>query len=382
MAVRGQAHGLAGPVERHPPQLEAAIHRRREQERRAVGGRDDVRTLAQRHVAVERGIRLQLARREEVRAATPARVRPVCREPPDPAPVAHAREPVAERDDRAAVAGPHGPHEGGVRAARDRRDRAARDIHGEHRRTLVEVRVGAPVGREGDPGAVRAPRGLALRGRAAHERARLAGLGVDEPQVRVAVIDEARSVELVAEAVDVAVVGQRHLAGLRRGGPAALLRLLCDRRPERARDHRQPAPVGRPRELVRATRQVGEPPGLAAVERQQEDLVAVEAVLRLLRPVGLLLDEQAAIGDEGERAPVGREARVAVRAAADGDLAGGRRAVGRGHPYRVAVAVVAHGRALDAERDVPAVGREHGVEGDGEAEQVVRARGTRHGLLR
>ncbi len=177
--------------------------------------------------------------------------------------------------------------------------------------------------------------------------------GIDEPQVRVAVVDEARAVELVAEPVDVAVVGQRHLAGLRRGGPAALLRLLRDRRPERARDDRQPAPVGRPRELVRAARQVGQPPRLATVERQQEDLVAVEAVLRLLRPVGLLLDQQPAVGDEGERAPVGREARVAVRAAADGDLAGGRRAVGRGHPHRVAVAVVAHRRALDAERDVP-----------------------------
>ena len=383
VAIRGEAHGLPGAVERHAPELEAAVDRRREQERRAVGGRDDVRALAQRHVAVQRRIRLQLARREQVRAAAPARVRPVRREPPDPAPVA-ARAGTGRRARRSI--GRRGSTTGRMKAASGppaifvTAPLATSTVKTDDR--WSRSGCGAAVGRERDPRAVRAPGGLALGvGPLTSDRASPV-VGIDEPQVRVAVVDEARAVELVAEPVDVAVVGQRHLAGLRRGGPAALLRLLRDRRPERARDDRQPAPVGRPRELVRAARQVGQPPGLAAVERQQEDLVAVEAVLRLLRPVGLLLDQQPAVGDEGERAPVGREARVAVRAAADGDLAGGRRAVGRGHPHRMAVAVVAHGRALDAERDVPAVGREHGVEGDGEAEQVVRARGTRHGLLR
>ena len=47
-------------------------------------------------------------------------------------------------------------------------------------------------------------------------------VGVDEPQVRVVVVDEADAVVLVRQPVDVAVVGQRRLAGLglRRAGPS------------------------------------------------------------------------------------------------------------------------------------------------------------------
>ena len=80
-----------------------------------------------------------------------------------------------------------------------------------------------PVRGERDTGAVGAPGGLALGRRPGHQRSCLAGLGVDDPQVRVVVVDEPHAVVLVGQPVDVAVVGQRRLAGLglRRPAPAA-----------------------------------------------------------------------------------------------------------------------------------------------------------------
>ena len=382
MAAVRQPDRLAAAVEPHPPQLVRAVDRRREQDRLAVRGRDDARALGQRHVAVEGRVGLQAALGEQVRATTRAGVGAVRREGPDPDPVVAAREPLAGDEDRGAVPRPGGPGEQRVGAADDRGHLARRDVHDEHRRATVEVRLRPAVGGERDAGAVGAPGGLALGRRPGDQRSCLARLGVDHPQVRVVVVDEADAVVLVRQPVDVAVIRQRRLAGLglRRASPAA--GVLGHRRAARARQDGQRAAVGRPRHVVDATRQVGQAPRLAAVEREQEQLVAVEPVLGLLRPVGLLLDQQPPVGDEGEGPAVRREARSTVRPRPDRDLAGRRRAIGRCQPDRVPVAVAADGRPLDAERDEPPVGRQARVERDGQAVQVVGTSGTRHGLLR
>ena len=170
----------------------------------------------------------------------------VRREGPDPDPVVAAREPLAGGEDRGAVARPGGPGEQRVGAAGDRGHLARRDVHDEHRRAAVEVRLRPPVGGERDAGAVGAPGGLALGRRPGHQRSCLAGLGVDHPQVRVVVVDEADAVVLVRQPVDVAVVGQRRLAGLglRRAAPAA----ACPRP-----SSRRASSTGRPASGRRAT---------------------------------------------------------------------------------------------------------------------------------
>ena len=183
-------------------------------------------------------------------------------------------------------------------------DVQARSSRSGSRRRLAANAIRVPSGDQaGSPSAV----GPSVRRRASPV------VGVDEPQVRVAVVDEARAVEHVAEPVDVAVVGRRRLAGLRRGGPAAALRSSASVAPSELETTASRRAVGRPCEGVDAARQVGQPAGLAAVERQQVDLVAVLAVLRAPSGrSGLLLDQQPAVGDEGERPAVGREARMAV----------------------------------------------------------------------
>ena len=147
-----------------------------------------------------------------------ARVGAVGREPPDPAPVADPREPVAEGDDRAAVAGPaRAARRTASGAAGDRRDLAA----SRRRRAKTDDRPSrSGCGCRLAVNAIRVPSGLQAGspsgvGPATSEPG-LARRGVDEPQVGVAVVDEPGAVELVAEPVDVAVVGQRRLAGLRR----------------------------------------------------------------------------------------------------------------------------------------------------------------------
>ncbi len=75
VAVRREALGLAATGDRHAPQLHRAVDRGREQDVRPVRGGRDGRLAADRHVAVHRGIRLELAAGEEVRAATGARHR-------------------------------------------------------------------------------------------------------------------------------------------------------------------------------------------------------------------------------------------------------------------------------------------------------------------
>ena len=87
----------------------------------------------------------------------------------------------------------------------------------------------------------------------------------------------------------------------------------------RRADDGQPAAVGRPGELLDAARQVGQPARLArSIEGQEVDLGAVFAVLGRRR---LVLDGQPAVGQEGQAAPVGREARGRVVPAADASAA-------------------------------------------------------------
>ena len=227
VAVRGEALGPAAAGDRHAPQLHRAVHGCREQDVRPVRGGRDGRLAADRHVAVHRGVRLELAAGEEVRAAARARVGAVRGEAPDPRPVAGPREAVAEGEDRGAVAGPGGVREGGVGAAGDRRHLARRNVHDVDPGPPVEIVVRPPVRGKRDPRPVRRPGGPGLRRRAAHQGARVARGRVHEPQVALAVVDEPGPVVLVAQAVDVAVVGQRRLAGLGLGRPppAALVLL-------------------------------------------------------------------------------------------------------------------------------------------------------------
>ena len=168
----------------------------------------------------------------------------------------------------------------------------------------------------------------------------VAGGHVDEPQVAVRVVDEAGAVELVAEAIEVAVVRPRGLAGLGLGEPAPAALLLGTGRAERARENGERRAVGRPGEIGHAARQVREAARLATRERQQVDLGRVVALLGVGRAVGLLLDEQAAVREEREGRPVRREARVVVHSRPEGEAPGGRGAVDRGRPDGLAVAVV------------------------------------------
>ena len=374
--------GLAAAVQRDPPQLVRAVDRRREQDGPAIRRRDEPRPLAQRHVAVHRRVRLELAPGQQVRPAARRRVRAVGREPPDPGPVADPRPLVAERQDRRPVARPRRVEEDRIAAVRDERDLARRDLHDPDRPPLLEVRVPAPVRGERDPGAVRRPGGMLLGRRTRDERPCRAGLDVDEPQVLVLVVDEAGAVVLVVQPVDEPVVGQRRLAGLRLRGPAALPAVLLDRRAQRGGQDRERPAVRRPGELAHALRQVREAPRLTTVERQQEHLEAVVALLGVRRPVGLLLGVQPSIADERERRAVRGDPRRAVRADAERQLAGGLAAIDRCGPDRLAVPVPAHRGALHREHDAAAVGRQAGIERDGEAVQVVGACGSGHGLLR
>ena len=214
-------------------------------------------------------------------------------EAPDARPVAGPREAVAEGEDRGAVTGPDGVREGGVGAAGDRRHLARRHVHDVDRRTASGDR--GPV-RRFAANAIRVPSGdqagpASADGPLTRARA-VAGRRVHEPQVALAVVHEPGPVVLVAQAVDVAVVGQRRLAGLGLGRPSAAALVLLERGAQGAGQDRELGAVRGPGERIHAARQVRQAARLAAVEGQQVDLVAVLAVLRVLGPVRLLLDQQ------------------------------------------------------------------------------------------
>ena len=230
-----------------------------------------------------------------------------------PGPVADAREALAHGEDRGAVAGPGRRDEERVRAAGDRRHLARRHLHGD-RSPDRSSRSGSrpPVRGEGDPRAVRRPGGRRLRGRARSPapaprpwpRRRATGGSSRSSMKPVAVV-------LVGEAVDVAVVGQRRLAGLGLGRAAAAPLVLRLRGAERARQHRRAVvPSGRPGE-ARSRRAAG--PSGGAPRRRRAAAGGPGRSPGGPSPrsgrSGSSSTSSAAVRDERERPAVGRESR-------------------------------------------------------------------------
>src|SRR5436305_11941981 len=115
------------------------------------------------------------------------------------------------------------------------------------------------------------------------EASSLTGLGVHEPELADGVVHEADPVEVVAEPIDEVVIRLGRLTGLSRTRRAAPAPILVARRTARAaRDEQRPA-VRRPLEPVDAARQIREPASLAAVPRQEVDLLRGLAILPVAR---------------------------------------------------------------------------------------------------
>jgi len=98
----------------------------------------------------------------------------------------------------------------------------------------------------------------------------------------------------------------------------------------------------------------------------------------LARPRRLLLDEEPTIRDERQRPTVRREPGLTIVPGPDGQLARSA-SVDRDQPDRVAVAVEAGRDGLQRQRNRPAVGRQLGLGGDAQAEEVVGTRRAGHG---
>ncbi len=343
----------AAAVDLDPPQLEAALDRRREDEPPAVRHPVQPGGTAAEQVAVHGGGGLEVRPGDEVLGQPVPNA-----EPPDRCLVDHAALPVADADggDPAAVRRP------GRRAPRlpaaSRRQLAhapGGDVDEVDVRPPAEVRVAVPVGDERDPPSIRRPARVGVVAVAPGQQLGVAGGHVDEPQVLELVVDEPAAVELVEEGVDEPRVGRRRILGLALG---LLLRLGgC-----RAADHAQPTTVRRPGQPIGVLRQVGQLAGLSAIrEREEPDLRAAfgrSLGLARLGTAATGLQHAAAIRQEGERPTVRAPARRGVGLAADGQLAGRAGAVGRRDPERAAVAVLARRHRLDAEGDPAPVGRE------------------------
>ncbi len=294
-----------------------------------------------------------MAGRQVPTAARPAAVR---REQPDVVAAAGATLVTMAQDGQGpAVRQPGRPEELGAAAGRDPGHGPVIDVDDVDVAATDEIRVRPPVGGERDPPAVRRPGRLAVARPAVGEAARRAVGCIDEPEVADPVVREALAVEHVLQAVDEPVVGQRDRRLALAGQPAPPAILLARRAMGCADDH-QPAPVGRPFEGVDTAREVGQAPGLAAVEGQQVDLVGILAVVRGAGCRIVVLGVRATIGDEGQRPAVGREPRLAIAPRPERQLPRGLRAVGRHDPERLPVAVVARGDRLDGHDRQRAVG--------------------------
>ena len=113
------------------------------------------------------------------------------------------------------------------------------------------------------------------------------------------------------------------------------------------------------------------------------DLLAVFALAPSVgAAIELLLDDRTAIRDEREGPAVGRKARMPVVADAEGQLASGGRPVDRDDPQGAAIGIEPGSNRQEADDRKPAIGRQAGLGGDPEPEQVVGARRTGHGHLR
>jgi hypothetical protein len=162
------------------------------------------------------------------------------------------------------------------------------------------------------------------------------------------VVDEPDSVGEVPEPIDEVIVGLGRVARLRRLRLAAPPAVLGARRTVGRGRHEQALPIGRPGERVDATREIGQAARLAAVERQEVDLLAVLALLRVAGG-GLLLDVHPPVREERERPPVRREPRVPIVPSADRQAARRAVAVGLHRPQGMPVAVLDGSDRLDGE---------------------------------
>ena len=230
---------------------------------------------------------------------------------------------------------------------------------------LEQVVVAAAVRADGDRRAVRRP-GDALHGDVpAGEPSGAAIHPIDDPQLGPPVEGEARAVQHEREAIDVAIVGAWRCTrlGLGRRTPRPIV--VLDRRRERSGEDRQVSSVGRPLEGDDTLGQARQPARLPAeaspsptVEGQQVCLRPVLTLLRITRAIGLLLDVQPPIREEGERPTIGREARLRLVAPAEGEATRVvRTTVRRAGPDCVAIAILGGCDRLDDESDVRAVGR-------------------------
>ena len=139
-------------------------------------------------------------------------------------------------------------------------------------------------------------------------------------------------------------------------------------------------PSGDHSKPVDAARQVGQPPRLAAVERQQVDLDCVLAVLRRrARPAP---PRRSSGGPRGRRGS-GRRARSAGggRVARRASAGGARRPSVGDEPERRPVAIEAGRDRLERDGDEAAIGRQARFGRDAQAVQVVGSRRARQGGL-
>ena len=266
----------AAAVDLDPPQLEAALDRRGEDEPPAVGHPAQPIRPAAEQVAVHAGRGL------EVRSGDQVLGQPVAHaEAPDRCLVEPPALPVAEADGarpsvRPATTPAH-PTPGGRAPGESWLTRLGGDVDAGRCPSASRGRR-----RDGDPRRTRCDarpattRGSSVVAVAAGQQLGRAGCHVDDPQVLELVVDEPGAVELVEERVDQPRVGLRRILRLALG---LLLRLGRGRA---AHDAQAPA-VRRPGEALDVLRQVGQLARLAAIgEREQPDLRAA-----LLRRLGL-----------------------------------------------------------------------------------------------
>ena len=238
-----------------------------------------------------------------------------------------------------------------------------------------EVRVRVAVRDEGDLPAVRRPLRIGVVVVAAGQELGGAALGVDQPDAREPLVDEARAVELVAQRVDESRVGRGAILRLALGLSFGLRRVG-------GADDRQPAAVRRPVETLDVLRQLGQLARLAARGEGKDPDLRATLLRRLrlarLRATAAGLEHGTAVTQECDPRAVRRPSRSRVAPAADGQLPRRSAAVGRSQPQRAAIAVLAGSDALDAEDDEAAVRRQVEVGGNAKVVEILGARGAGH----
>src|SRR5205085_4292078 len=162
---------------------------------------------------------------------------------------------------------------------------------------------------------------------------------VDDPQLRDRLIDEAGAVGHVSQSIDEVVVRFGRLAGFRRLPLATGPAVLIAGRAARAAPGEEPAAVRRPLGAVGSPWQIGQATRLAAIEREEVDLLAVLTIL-CLAGCRLLLDLKAPVRQECDRPAVRREPGLPVVLRPDREPARLSTCLGVDPPERVAIAVL------------------------------------------